>query len=315
MPAPPASDEARATCSPSWPPSLRESRCTAKETSRWSHSDDSSTRSAAWTGRRCQCSLCIDQTRPRRPRWPRTGTGSAPPCRWAAPRWSRGLPAQAKEVRSPRCRFHTCMAVFSCIVSYFMLRVAAHIQDPAVHQRVQRLHTAVHHLGRLGVLRHVDDGQTRLAQLSRRAARTQQFNSKAAQLLREGHDARLVGHGQQRAPDGDLISIGTLHLGQDVRSHRVESDIPRADFRRNLSGSQRRRNCETPAKPKMPSFAVAKGITPLRREIPSELLRPLGYPPHAARILWHFRPGRRATSGAWEERSGWRGKGRAHQAH
>ena len=61
-----------------------------------------------------------------------------------------------------------------------------------MHPRVQRLDTAIHHLGKLRHLRHFGDGQPRRLQRLRRAAGGEQLHAVLSQRTRELDEAGLV---------------------------------------------------------------------------------------------------------------------------
>ena len=80
------------------------------------------------------------------------------------------------------------------------LEVGGHVatgQDAAVNLRVQRLHPAVEHLGKAGVVGHLGDRQARLGQQLRGAAGGQQLHAERVQRAGEVDDAGLVRDRQQ----------------------------------------------------------------------------------------------------------------------
>jgi hypothetical protein len=79
-------------------------------------------------------------------------------------------------------------------------RVVPARQDPTVHLRVQRLHPAVHHLGKAGHGRHAGDRQPGRRQRRRRSPGRHQFEPAGGQAAGELHHAGLVRHTQQRSP-------------------------------------------------------------------------------------------------------------------
>ena len=70
-------------------------------------------------------------------------------------------------------------------------------QQAAVDLRVQRLHAAVEHLGKAGVLGHLGDRQAGVGQQLGGAAGGQQLDAERVQRAREFDDAGLVGDGDQ----------------------------------------------------------------------------------------------------------------------
>ena len=89
-----------------------------------------------------------------------------------------------------------------------VLGVVALRQKPAVHHRVQGLHTAVHHLGKMS---HLVDGGHRDARLGddlRGTACRDDFRAELVmQRTREVDDARLVGHRHE-----DAFDFGISHV-------------------------------------------------------------------------------------------------------
>ena len=78
-----------------------------------------------------------------------------------------------------------------------VLGVAATGEDAAVHQRVQRLDAAVHHLGKAGDVGDVGDGQAGLGQRSGGAAGGDQFEAARSQAGGQFDQSGLVGNAQQ----------------------------------------------------------------------------------------------------------------------
>ena len=78
-------------------------------------------------------------------------------------------------------------------------------EQAAVHPRVQRLDSPIHHLGEPGDLRHVDDRKAGAAQRRRRTAGRDQFDAGFRERARQIDEARLVGDRQERPPDPDDI--------------------------------------------------------------------------------------------------------------
>ena len=72
-------------------------------------------------------------------------------------------------------------------------------EQAAVHDRVQRLHPAVHHFREAGGLADVLHREPGLAQGLRGAAGREQFHAVRGQRAGEVDQSGLVGHGQQRA--------------------------------------------------------------------------------------------------------------------
>ena len=88
-----------------------------------------------------------------------------------------------------------------------VLGVVALRQKPAVHHRVQRLHTAVHHLGEMRHLVDGGHGNARLGDDLRGTARRDDFRAElVVQRTREVDDARLVGHRHE-----DAFDLGISH--------------------------------------------------------------------------------------------------------
>ena len=82
-----------------------------------------------------------------------------------------------------------------------MLGIVAQRQKPAMHHRVQRLHPAVHHLGKAGQLGHVAHRQPGLAQRRRGAAGRDELDPARGQRPREIDEPGLVGNGNQGAAE------------------------------------------------------------------------------------------------------------------
>ncbi|ABA48884.1 hypothetical protein BURPS1710b_3404 [Burkholderia pseudomallei 1710b] len=76
-------------------------------------------------------------------------------------------------------------------------------EDAAVHLRVQRLHAPIEHFREAGVVGHFGDGQARVGEQFRGAARRQQLDAERGQRFREVDDAGLVGNGNERLLDHD----------------------------------------------------------------------------------------------------------------
>jgi hypothetical protein len=82
-----------------------------------------------------------------------------------------------------------------------VLGIVAQRQKPAMHLRMQCLDPAVHHLRETGHIGDIRDGQARIPQRRRRAARRQKLHPPVGEGLGEGFEPGLVGHGQKRAAD------------------------------------------------------------------------------------------------------------------
>ena len=72
-------------------------------------------------------------------------------------------------------------------------------EEPAMHGRVQRLHTSVEHLGKLRDVGDVAHGDLRLAQRARRAAGGDELPATLVQSAGELEKAGLVGDGKKGA--------------------------------------------------------------------------------------------------------------------
>ena len=72
-------------------------------------------------------------------------------------------------------------------------------QDSRVDLRVQRLHATAEHLGKAGHVRHVLVGDARVAQGTRRAARSDELHAQALEPLGEIDQPSLVPHTEQRS--------------------------------------------------------------------------------------------------------------------
>jgi hypothetical protein len=83
-----------------------------------------------------------------------------------------------------------------------MLGIAADRQQPTMHHGMQSLEAAIHHLRKAGVLRDVLDAEAGLFQRAGRASGRQKLDAGGGQPTRELDQARLVGHGDERALDG-----------------------------------------------------------------------------------------------------------------
>jgi hypothetical protein len=78
-----------------------------------------------------------------------------------------------------------------------VLGVRATREDAAVHQRVQRLHAAVHHLGKLRDVGDVGHGETGLGERSRGAAGGDEFEAAGSEAGGQVNQSGLVGNAQQ----------------------------------------------------------------------------------------------------------------------
>ncbi len=79
--------------------------------------------------------------------------------------------------------------------------VIAAREDAAVHERMQRLDAAVHHLGRAGDLRHLEHGKPGPGEGLCRAAGGHDLDAARDQAARELDEAALVGHADQCTHD------------------------------------------------------------------------------------------------------------------
>ena len=75
-----------------------------------------------------------------------------------------------------------------------MFGIVAHGQQAAMDHGVQRLHPAIHHLGKAGQVGHVLDLKPRLAQRPGSATGRNQFDPARRQCLAQFYQAGLVGH-------------------------------------------------------------------------------------------------------------------------
>ena len=83
----------------------------------------------------------------------------------------------------------------------FVLGVAAQVQQAPVDARVQRLHPAIEHLGKAGVVGQVPDRKPRVTQRPRRAARGNQLHASRGEDACEFNKTGLVGHREEGALD------------------------------------------------------------------------------------------------------------------
>jgi hypothetical protein len=88
-----------------------------------------------------------------------------------------------------------------------VLGVAADGEEPAVHQGMQRLEAAVHHLGKAGVLGDVGDGDAGVFEGLGRAAGRQHLDAARGERAGKLDEPGLVGDRDQRPPDR-LVSRG-----------------------------------------------------------------------------------------------------------
>ena len=84
-------------------------------------------------------------------------------------------------------------------------RKVAAIEKSAMHFRVQGLHTAIHHLGKASEVSDVTYRKPGFLKRLRCASRGDQIDAEPGQLPRPLHQPRLVGHREQRTPDGDAL--------------------------------------------------------------------------------------------------------------
>ena len=77
-------------------------------------------------------------------------------------------------------------------------------ENAAVKRRMQRLHAAVHHLGKAGQVGDARDGQAGLGQRASGAARRDQLEAARGETAAQIDDPGLVGNAQQ----------GSWHMGQ-----------------------------------------------------------------------------------------------------
>ena len=70
-------------------------------------------------------------------------------------------------------------------------------ENPAVKRRMQRLHAAVHHLGKSSDIRHARHDEARLAQRTGSSARGDEFEAARGEAAAQFRQATLVGHTQQ----------------------------------------------------------------------------------------------------------------------
>ncbi len=86
-----------------------------------------------------------------------------------------------------------------------IFRIVAPREDAAVDRRMQRLDSPIHHFGKAGRLRHIGDGEARVAQRFGGAAGRQQRHALAGEKPGEFDEPGLVGDGNQRAANGNEI--------------------------------------------------------------------------------------------------------------
>ena len=75
-----------------------------------------------------------------------------------------------------------------------MFGIIAHREQAAMHHRVQRLHAAVHHLGKAGQLANVLHHKASGAERFGGPARRHQFNMPRRQRMAKLHQSSLVRH-------------------------------------------------------------------------------------------------------------------------
>ena len=91
-------------------------------------------------------------------------------------------------------------------------------EDAAVHQRVQRLHAAVHHLGKAGDVGDADDRRGRPAQRPRGAAGRHQLEAAGGEAARKVDEAGFVGNAEQGSWHEDqCISVRSYNRHFDMR--------------------------------------------------------------------------------------------------
>jgi len=102
-----------------------------------------------------------------------------------------------------RCRFHKRIQVDDdnvdqrdavCRRRGEVVRPTAARKNPPVHQRMESLHTTVHHFGKAGDLRDADDGKPCLLQSPRGPARRHQLEAAAGKSAGKVDQASLVGN-------------------------------------------------------------------------------------------------------------------------
>ena len=98
-----------------------------------------------------------------------------------------------------------------------MLRISAHMQNPAVHLGMQRLHPAVQHLRKAGQVADIAHRQPRLAQRPRRPAGRNQLHAVPRQRPRKLHQPGLVRNRKQRPPN----PLHSAHILNHSRRNRL----------------------------------------------------------------------------------------------
>ena len=83
-------------------------------------------------------------------------------------------------------------------------------QDAAVHQGVQRLDAAVHHLGKSGHFGDADDGKSRGFECPRRTAGRHELETARGKTARELDEAGLIGNAQERSRHGNRAHVGAI---------------------------------------------------------------------------------------------------------
>ncbi len=143
-------------------------------------------------------------------------------------------------------------------------RVLADGEQPAVHQRVQRLQPAVHHLGEAGEVRDLGDGQAGRRQRVARAAGRHQGHAAPVQEPREVDEARLVRDREQSAFDAAQIACHSVVFPRVrcERSGRFDAAagagvVPRAAVR----AGRGRAALTTPRRPRRRPPATASQAT------------------------------------------------------
>ena len=98
-------------------------------------------------------------------------------------------------------------------------------QQAAVHHRVQRLDTAIHHFGKVRHLGHVLDRNARIPQRLGRSAGGQDLDPHPLQSLAQIDQPGLVGYGNQRAAHGGkvghVVSLGSVWQLVHLIPHQI----------------------------------------------------------------------------------------------
>ena len=91
-------------------------------------------------------------------------------------------------------------------------------QDPAVHGRMEGLHSTIHHLGEAGQIIDGDRLEPRLDQSPVGAAGGDDLDSLVREGAGERHQIGLVTDGQEGATDGDELVHGSCGLSRRDRA-------------------------------------------------------------------------------------------------